>query len=185
MKLMKFNGRKRTRINDEEARRLTELFLDGSTSLGDERSLYDYYRGHRIASDLEQYRRMFAWYESLGNESQQQQSRSKFKFPIAAAAAIAVLVFAGVGLLVGHNDSGSNFGVERMYAGSYIIRDGKKISDINEILPELQKADHFVDSTMTAINARRQENYEKIVLEHALAGVNDPQVKEMLLAELL
>lgn len=183
MKLLKFKRRRQIEINDDEARRLTSLFLDGATSQDEEKRLYAYYSGRKIASDLEPYRQMFAWYEGLGNDCQQVQGNSRF--PIAAAAVIAILVFAGIGLVVGRNDRGSAFGAERMYAGSYIIRDGKKISDIKKILPELQRADHLVDSTLTAVNDIEYDNYDLLVLQHALDGIQDKEVKEKLIAEIV
>ena len=72
----------------------------------------------------------------------------------------------------------------RLYAGSYIIRDGNKITDIDAILPELHKADRYVDSTLCAINCPVPENPEQSIINEAVRHITDPDIKAMLLADL-
>jgi len=183
MKLFKFDTRNKSAITDSEARRLTSLFLDGSTSPDDEKKLYAYYGTRHVAIDLEQYKQMFAWYNSLQNTTK---SVRKSYRHWAVAAGIAALVIAGIGLLAPRSDCSRDYDAESIYAGSYIIRDGKKISDINKILPELQRADRMVDSVLLSINKNYQENPdpERVMLQKALGGIKDSDLKEMLIAEL-
>lgn len=184
MKFLKFNHNVNRSLSDDEARRLTVAFLDGSTTPEEERELYNYYGGKRVAPDLECYSQMFAWYDNLENSaSTKTGSRHNTRF-FAAAAAIAALMLVGVGLTIGISSDNSEPSLDRIYAGSYIIRNGKKITDIKEILPELQKADRIVDSTLTASILNYPDNPDLVILNEALKNIKDPDVKAMLLADL-
>lgn len=167
-------------MSDDEARRLTELFLDGATEPDQERSLYDYYAAAHVADDLLCYKSMFAMYDSLSGK-RVVVSRPRRKY-LPAAAAVAVLAVIGASIIAGRHDSRNDF--ERIYAGSYIIRDGKKITDLKEIMPAIHRADCYVDSVMRQVDALDSENTETVLLERALAGVSDPQLKAELIANL-
>ena len=59
---------------------------------------------------------------------------------VAAGAAAAVLIVAGAAVAYQHHAK-----TERMYAiysGSYIVRGGKKITDLKVIMPELRRIEH-------------------------------------------
>lgn len=186
MKIFIFKPKTDSVISDDSARRLTQEFLAGSTTIEQEHDLYRYYASGRVAHDLECHTAMFQWYDQLGRQSGEVDknwpSRKRF---IAAAAAIAVLVLVGVTVLIPTGASSSDLSLERMYAGSYIIRDGKKITDISQILPELQQADRYVDSTLDACRVYHDDNYDEDLIREALANINDPEVKAMLLADIL
>lgn len=178
MKLFNFKTRKYS-ISDDEARRLTALFLDGATSIDEEKLLYAYYRATRIAYDLLQYKDMFCWYDALSNPDERKNAIAKSRGLIAASITIAVLVTISLFSIKTIDTE-----VCDIYAGSYIIRDGKKITDISKILPELRRADHIADSTMTAISNESPDNIEHEAITSAIASINDPQIREMLLADL-
>lgn len=179
MKLLKFNSRHRSTISHDEARLLTALFLDGATTDADERRLYAYYRSSSVDPELEPYREMFAWYDSLAEPAGHDRHSYRRHGLIAASVTAALLVGVGLFTIPSTDADAAN-----IYAGSFIIRDGKKITDLSVILPELRNADRIVDSTMNAIESHNPENIEREVLASALSSVADPQVKEMLLAEL-
>lgn len=183
MKILNFKSNVTPHLTDEEARRLTVAFLDGSTTPEEERELYNYYSGKRLAPDLECYRQMFAWYDNIESHATTKYDRRSTRF-FATAAAIAALLLVGVGLTIGISSDGAEQSVDRMYAGSYIIRNGKKITDIKEILPELQKADRIVDSTLTASVLNYPDNPDVLVLNEAVKNITDPDVRAMLLADL-
>lgn len=185
MKLLKFKSNLSPTISDKEARRLTTAFLDGDTTPEQERTLYDYYRGGgRVADDLECYRQMFAWYADLENSAKSEPDRRSGRPRLAIAAAVTALVLIGVGFTVGKMSDLGESSFDRMYAGSYIIRNGKKITDINEILPELRKADRIVDSTLTASVLNYPDNPDVIIINEAVKNITDPDVREILLADL-
>ena len=182
MKILAFPFKTKSVISDEDARRLTQAFLDGDTSPEQESRLYDYYSRKSVASDLLCYREMFAWYAGLGkdeNVAGRRQKRTRF---IAVAASVSLLaVIAAVMFAIPHSDDNSP---ESLYAGSYIIRNGKKITDIEQILPELRIADHYVDSTLSAFNRPSSADPEIEVINSALRYIDDPEVKAMLMADI-
>lgn len=183
MKLLVFKSKSRQCLSDDEARRLTGLFLDGATTSDEEQKLYRYYAGSKVASDLEPYAGMFSWFDALESATETTSGRHK-AYRFVAAAAITAFVLIGVGLTLGHNFGSDDFSAERIYAGSYIIRHGKKITDIQSILPELERADRIVDSTLVASYVSSPENPELLVLNEAMKNITDPEVKAMLLADI-
>lgn len=181
MKLLGFINRSNNRsMTDDEARRLTDLFLDGATEPDQEHRLYVYYAGTRVADDLLCYKAMFAMYASLGRDDADIRPRRRGYLSVAAA----IAVLAVVGSVVITHDHGDQNDFERVYAGSYIIRDGKKITDLKKIMPAIHRADCYVDSVMRQVDALYPDDTESEILEKALAGIADPQLKAELLANL-
>lgn len=130
---------------DKDIELLIGRFLDGETTNAEEQRLYDYFAGTRVASRLEKYRPMFSWYaggmeEPLPESAPTAVPRVRL-IPLwlrtAACAAAAVLLIAGAAVAYLRHAS-----AERLYAtyeGSYIVRGGKKITDLKAIMPELRR----------------------------------------------
>lgn len=115
-------------ISDTEARQLTEKFMAGATSRAEEKRLYRYYGRKHIASDLEENRQMMQWYAAGMQQSKPRQRKQNWR-PAAAAAAI-IGIATGVGLWHG-GDSGKYMA----YEGSYVMINGKKVTDLDVIMP--------------------------------------------------
>ena len=49
--------------NENTIRALLRRFMDGETSLDDERLLAEYFRNHPVPEDLRPYHDMFAWFD--------------------------------------------------------------------------------------------------------------------------
>lgn len=185
MKVLLFPFNSKPIINHDEARRLTQLFLDGDTSVEQEKKLYDYYGQKMVASDLECYRDMFGWYAGLGQDSQSTGKKSRRHTRLVAfAASISALILIGVGLVVGLKSRTNEYSPDVIYAGSYIIRNGKKVTDIKQILPELRQADRYVDSTLSAYNRLNVVDPEMSIISDALRNIDDPEIKAMLIADI-
>lgn len=181
MKILNLNFRSRKAIiSDETARRLTAEFLDGATEPAQECQLYDYYASGRVADDLKGYCDMFAMYASLTPAP----VRSGRPSRVIWSAAASVAVIAVIGAAVFFSEADRQPDSESLYAGSYIIRDGKKITDIKTIMPLLRSADDYVDSTMRQVDILYPDDYETVIIEKALAGITDPQLKAELLANI-
>ena len=127
---------------------LVNRFLDGATTNAEEQTLYDYFAGEDIAPELMQYRDMFRWYSAGMPEMNAKQRRMPLRRILALAASVLLLV--GIG-----------FGIHRyqqqqaeyaLYEGSYIIRNGVKITDISKILPELKATEQSVSEMMKQQN---------------------------------
>lgn len=133
---------------DKIMEQLVEKFLDGATSNDEERQLYDYFASRRVARRLAKYKPMFAWYAGgmaapLPAAEPAQGSRAR-RVPmwarVAAGAAAAILLIAGAAVAYHRHAQ-----AERLYAiygGSYIVRGGKKITDLKAIMPELRRIEH-------------------------------------------
>lgn len=185
MKILAFPFKTQSVISDDEARRFTQMFLDGDTSVKQEKMLYDYFLQRKVASDLECYREMFNWYAGLASASKSTSNsrRSRTRL-IAVAASISALLLIGIGLIAGLPKDSDTLSPDRIYAGSYIIRNGKKITDIKQILPELRQADRYIDSTLSTFNRPPIIDPEKSIISDALGNIDDPEIKAMLLADI-
>ena len=124
-------------------RLLVQEFLDGITSPEQERWLYAFYRNHNpgsLPADLESYRGMFVWYASLPSTAKPRRRLSGARIAaftgIAAAAAIAI--GAGLSLINRNGRTSAADSAYASYAGSYIVRDGHKITGDAEILGVVQ-----------------------------------------------
>ena len=184
MKIIRFSFTPRPSVSDDVARRLTAEFLDGLTSRSDEKKLYVYYAGKTVAPDLECYRSMFAWYAALERSEHQALPIWRNRRFIASAAAIVMLALVGAGLIIGSAVTSNDMSEHNLYAGSYIIRNGQKITDIDAILPELHRADRYVDSTLSVMNHAEPDDPEQLIINEAIRHITDPDVRAVLLADL-
>ena len=149
-------------------RRLVERFFDGDTSPAQEQAIYDYYATHQgLPDDLERYRPMFGWYSAMSSPVRRRRPWPRFA---GIAAALAVLVVVGVVLV----RSGSSAD-ERLYAsyrGSYVIRDGQRIDDIQLIYSNLACAEQMADREARNI----EQSPDDILVDRALDGIDDPEL---------
>lgn len=162
-------------INDRNIDTWIERFLTGETSCAEEKELYAYFSRPDLPQHLEKYREMFCWYGSLGASAAEETGESLPKPAKAAAYAgerdkvrilrLRPLAWAGVAatlallFTIGFiSRPSTSYGVDvpeeyMAYKGSYIIRDGKKITDLNVVVPEIMKAEKMVDERLRALNS--------------------------------
>lgn len=136
-------------ISDAEARRLMEKFDAATASLAEERSLYEYFRRSQLPPDLAPLRGLMAWYEGgcAGEPCHIAPATSRRRRPIwsrawMSAASAAVLIALGITLLhlrapAPESDTDS---FAATYGGSYVIRDGVKITDPELIRDDILRA---------------------------------------------
>ena len=137
---------------------LIERFLNGETTLAEEQSLYDYFQGQEVDKEFKQYQEMFRWYANgMPEDVLEKKSKTgkaivilkKWAF-IGIAASLLILVGAGVRKYQKLQEEYA------IYEGSYIVRDGKKITDIKEILPELKATEQKVAEMMELKDINKQ-----------------------------
>jgi hypothetical protein len=156
--------------NTTDIKRLIDLFMEGETNLEQERTLYSYFAiSENIPSELEVYKEMFQGFASID------QSASKIEQPIArptqkrislrnviiyAAASVALL--AGIFLLA---DKQEEKQLESLYAGSYMIIDGKRIDDLQKIKPDIDRILAYAEQMeqSTSISSHLQSIEEGII----------------------
>ena len=121
-------------------------FLDGATSNAEEQQLYRYFESSdNIAPQLKKYAPMFRWYAGGMTEPLPQQPAVRQRSLTSTllrmtGVAAAVLLLAGAGYA--YHEHAIHQRLYATYEGSYIIRDGKMITDIDKILPELRQLEH-------------------------------------------
>lgn len=120
---------------------LIERFFDGMTSKEEEQELYLFFSGKEVPPHLEAYQSVFRYFESgiaeeLRTEKEKQnditKQPSKRRWLIWAGVAAVVLFLLTIRSLF-HNTSDFD-----PWEGSYIVRNGERITDIDLIRPELE-----------------------------------------------
>ncbi len=137
-----------TEINDNNIMQWKERFLNGSTTCAEEQKLYKYFSRKDIAPETRPYREMMTWYASgmatpiLKHKKKRSFSIKHWIYTISIAASIALLCTLGIKTSNNQSLTNDEFSI---YEGSYIIRNGEKITDLNLIMPELIEAERFID----------------------------------------
>lgn len=154
--------------NTTDIKRLIDLFMEGETSLEQERTLYSYFATiENVPSELEEYKEMLQGFAAIDK------SASKIEQPIARPAqkrislrTIAIYAAASVALLAGFFvlvDKQEEARLESLYAGSYMIVDGKRIDDLQKIKPEIDRilayAEQMEQSTSISSHLQSIEEY--------------------------
>ena len=144
-------------MKEDKIHELIVRFLNGETNADEERILYDYFQGKNVAKELRKYQSMFQWYANgmpEGELIKRSKSYSIVKRTRFATIGIAasLLVLIGVGVWK-HQKMQEEYAI---YEGSYIVRDGKKLTNIKEILPELKAVERQVGEMMEQKNINKE-----------------------------
>ena len=142
------------RYTKEYIGKLLDKYMDGTSTLDEEAILSEYFRGKDIPQEWEDYRPLFQEIEEMRPQPQTIKSRMGRPYKwIAIAASLLILVGIGFGVRQ-YQDQQEQYAI---YEGSYIIRDGKKITDIKQILPELKATEQEVSEIL-----KQQNNNQEI-----------------------
>lgn len=178
--VIRFFKRQTNRLSDADARMLTADFLDGLTDIKQEKKLYEYYQQRSVACDLMKYRDMFKMYASLDNSKNGTTTSRPSLKPVAASVAIALLAGAALAIY----SSRERDSIAELYAGSYIIRNGHKNTDIKQILSELQSDSHYVDSVLNTCEVFSADFIENEIINSAADMIDDPETRKLFLANI-
>ena len=117
-------------------------FMEGETTLAEEQAIYRFFRSGDVPEHLKVYAPMFAWYEEgMSEEKKMEDStikRNTFwkRIPLGVwSMGVAAMLVIGIGLGV---LSGLDKDMEdewSCYEGSYVEVNGKRITDVKEIMP--------------------------------------------------
>ena len=128
-----------TKKNIEE---YIHCFMEGETTLAEEQAIYRFFRSGDVPEHLKVYAPMFAWYEEgMPEEMKMEDStikRNTFwkRIPLGVwSMGVAAMLVIGIGLGV---LSGLDKDMEdewSCYEGSYVEVNGKRITDVKEIMP--------------------------------------------------
>ncbi|MFR1236684.1 MAG: hypothetical protein ACLSC9_10235 [Barnesiella sp.] len=147
----------------EHIKILLERFWNGSTTNEEEKELYRYFSNKDIPENMKPYRSLFSWFE---NELPEELTTIHTELPIVRIKHISWKIISGIAALI-ILILGTSFYFLRqtpdLYEGSYIVRNGVRITDLKEIRPELQKTESFVLKQVKQIKnnaATPQVNYK-------------------------
>ena len=181
-----------------EIKALIERFFEGDTTLAEEQWLYDYFKQTQdLPEELEAYRDTFldfdaiALVDSSSNEvgvSAQEISlpvveQSVMSTPpkyhgwwrqVAGIAAMVAVVIGGVWTYQNYQD----IQLEKMYGGSYMIVDGKRIDDLRQILPQIKRTLTLADAIETISPTQLIDQTEQDLLNN----IQDAQERERIRA---
>ena len=142
------------RYTKEYIGKLLDKYMDGTSTIDEEAILSEYFRGKDIPQEWEDYRQLFQEIENMRPQPEaiKRGMSSPYKW-ITIAASLLILVSVGFGVRQYQNQQEQY----AIYEGSYIIRDGKKITDIKQILPELEATEREVSEIL-----KQQDNNQDI-----------------------
>jgi len=151
---------------------LIERFFEGQTSNEEERELYDFFSDEKVPERLLPYRQVFAYFETgikegvnhQTTEWKNIQSFRKKEITIWASIAASVLILISFGIY--HFTREKEF---NPYEGSYIIRNGVKITDPKIVNPEIEKTLLFVQE--------REEKNDQLLRQLEEINNKDPYEK--------
>lgn len=124
------------RIDKNNAGEWVEKFLEGQTTTNEEQELYSFFANGPVPRHLKKYRPMFAWYAGgMAGEPPRPKKVVMHRWqPVAVAASVLLAFAVSAGLWM----KNTPYKYESL-EGSYIVRNGHKITDIERILPELKQ----------------------------------------------
>jgi len=155
---------------------LVERFFEGQTSNEEERKLYAFFANENIPEHLLPYRPVFEYFETgikeesdnqtVERENIQSTSSKKIRIWVSVAASILILISFGIYHFTREKEPNP-------YEGSYIVRNGVKISDPKIVNPEIKKTLYLVqlqeeknNQLLRQLNEiNREDPYEKAVKE--------------------
>lgn len=151
-------------------------FMEGETTNEEEQAIYRFFRTEEVPEHLKAYTPMFAWYEAgmpeggekIETVSQEKHSLWKHILPAVWSVGIAAMLVIGVGLgiLVCFDESKNE--EWSCYEGSYVEVNGKRVSDVKEIMPciletmaEADRIERQIEERLEAIRSSEEAVMEK------------------------
>ena len=114
-------------------------FMEGETTNEEEQAIYRYFRTQRVPAHLKSYQAMFAWYEQ-GMPQEPAPKKHSYRLAVQAwrAGLVAMLVLGiGLGWFLLKDGSTAKSDEWACYEGSYVVKNGKRNTNIEEIMPQI------------------------------------------------
>ena len=126
-------------VTNEHIEELLERFFEGKTSNTEEQLLYDFFAGNNVPEHLLNYKDIFTYF---GNDIKEEFGEIKPDIPVRRIKIRKWILWTGVAasllVLVLFNPFAYGNNTFDPYEGSYIIRNGVRITDMKIIRPELE-----------------------------------------------
>ena len=158
---------------------LLDRFFEGQTSNEEERVLYKFFARPDIPAHLERYREVFGYFESgialdfretpeLRLPAKESSNKRKIGWAIAVCVAASLLLFLVNQLFMGTEE------VINPYEGSYIVRNGCVVTDLDRIQPEIEAIYQAAEAAEKEADLLLCDKNER----KFISGMADRQVKE-------
>ena len=144
-----------------------ERFFAGESSNEEEQELYAFFSSENVPEHLLQYRPVFAYFETgikkeeFDRQKINIQSFRKKKISLWASVAASLLMLISFGIYHFYKEKDFN-----PYEGSYIIRNGVKITDPKIVNPEIEKTLYLVQ--------QQEKEFEQLFLSLQEISLDDP-----------
>ncbi len=138
-------------IDDKNIDDYIARFLDGETTCQEEQQLYRYFASPNVPKRLQPYKPMFDWYadgmpcaaeEAVPLHRPIRRRGELIAFWSGVAAVLAIVIGCMLHIEASMSEDKE---VYRMYEGSYIVQNGRRIDDLRIILPRLQQLEAKAD----------------------------------------
>lgn len=155
----------------KEIERLVERFFDGETTTEEEARLYKVFRRKRLPDSLERMRPVMEAFGSMSEEKPQwAKTVSIVRRALMGAAAMLALIV-GIAIYSNYHEEQS---LARIYGGSYVIENGRRIDDLSAIQDDIERA--------LADSRRIEQHAEHNVIDRAeqdvLDNISDPDMRD-------
>ena len=114
-------------------------FMEGETTNAEEQAIYRFFRTEEVPEHLKPYTEMFTWYEEGMPEEELSKPKTQplwKRIPLEIwSTGIAAMLVVGIGLGIILSFGDNQHEDWSCYEGSYVEVDGKRITDIETILP--------------------------------------------------
>ena len=155
----------------KEIERLVERFFDGETTTEEEARLYKGFRRKRLPDSLERMRPVMEAFSSMSEEKPQRaKTVSIVRRALMGAAAMLALIV-GIAIYSNYHEEQS---LARIYGGSYVIENGRRIDDLSAIQDDIERA--------LADSRRIEQHAEHNVIDRAeqdvLDNISDPDMRD-------
>lgn len=162
-------------MNIDYIRNLIDRFMDGETSLKEEKTLYHFFNNCDVPEELLQYREMFCDFNAVAfDDAETKHKARKFNifWRVATAVAAVVLFVVSIGIM-------RNIHAEKQFAsyheGSYMIVKGERIDDPSKIKDNVIKTLGDADRIEKKV---AENNTVTDAEQELLQSINDPDERK-------
>ena len=155
-------------------------FMEGETTNAEEQAIYRFFRTEEVPEHLKSYTEMFAWYEDGMPEKVSSQPASKplwKRLPLEIwSMGIAAMLVIGIGLGIVLSFGNNQHEDWSCYEGSYVEVNGKRITDIETIMPiilETLANAEAIEKDVEKRLAEAQQAEEEIAKQEEIIMIND------------
>lgn len=157
--------------------RLIDRYMEGATTLAEERQLFGAFASGRYPAALEEYAAMFRGCAAVAGikpeEVRTPARRRIIRIALTATTGVAAAVLLCLTLATNMRRAE----LERVYGGSYVIVNGERIDDLSKIMPQIERTLADAEAVERKLEEQRVVNR---VENDMLNDISDPAEREMI-----